>query len=129
MSRRPSLGNLLAAGAAAALAVPTPYARAEETKTLDDIRIEGEVRLPRVLFITSRETARPFDFLELCLPPSEGEPLPTGPVPVVGAPAGAGAGAAASPGGEAAGATASSPADDPVSAEPATDRPSREESR
>jgi hypothetical protein len=97
MKRTPSLGGLLAAGAAAALAVPSPYARAEEVKTLDDIRIEGEVRLPRVLFITSRETARPLDFLELCLPHAEGNALPTGPVPVVGAPAEAVPGAAASP--------------------------------
>lgn len=97
MRRTPTLGNLLAAGAAAALAVPTPYARAEEVKTLDDIRIEGEVQLPRVLFITSRETVRPLDFLGLCLPPAEAEPLPAGPVPVVGAPAEAVPGAAASP--------------------------------
>jgi len=117
MRRRPSLGNLLAAGAAAALAVPTPYARAEEVKTLDDIRIEGEVRLPRVLFITSRETARPFDFLELCLPPGEGAPLPSGPVPVVGAPAEDVPGAAAAP------------APEPDSSVPAPTDPSREESR
>jgi len=83
MIRKPSLGGLLAASAAAALAVPTPYARAEDTKTLDDIQIEGEVRLPRVLFITSRETARPLDFLDLCFPPVEGQEFPTGPVPVV----------------------------------------------
>jgi hypothetical protein len=124
MKRTPSLGGLLAAGAAAALAVPSPYARADEVKTLDDIRIEGEVRLPRVLFITSRETVRPLDFLGLCLPPSEGEELPTGPVPVIGSAAEAVPGAAASP---ATAPSAPSPAAD--SSIPAPTDTSREESR
>lgn len=54
-------------------------------KTLDEITIEGEVRLPRVLFITSRETHRPLDFLEEYLPPLDAvanEATPSGPVPV-----------------------------------------------
>lgn len=87
MTRTPSLASLLAAGAAAALAVPGTTGYAAEVKTLDDINIEGEIRLPRVLFITSRETVRPLDFLGLCLPPAEGEAPPVGPVPVVGTPA------------------------------------------
>lgn len=33
------------------------------TKTLEDITIEGEVRLPEVLFITSRDVERPLDWL------------------------------------------------------------------
>jgi hypothetical protein len=61
-------GALLAAALAltarppAAAATPPPAAPA--VKTLDDIRIEGEIRLPRVLFLTSRETECPFDFLD-----------------------------------------------------------------
>jgi hypothetical protein len=121
MIRRRSLGSLLAAGAAAALAVPTsPAQAAGDVKTLDDIKIEGEVRLPRVLFITSRETVRPLDFLGLCLPPAEGEARPVGPVPVVGAPAEAAPGTAASP-------AESAPASD--SQIPAPTDTSREESR
>jgi hypothetical protein len=37
---------------------------AEPTKTLEEIAIEGEVRLPEVLFITSRDVQRPIDWLE-----------------------------------------------------------------
>ena len=61
-------GALLAA--ALALAAPPPDAdaagasSAPAVKTLDDIRIEGEIRLPRVLFLTSRDTECPFDFLD-----------------------------------------------------------------
>lgn len=35
-----------------------------EERTLDAVEIEGEVRLPQVLFITSREVDRPMDWLE-----------------------------------------------------------------
>jgi hypothetical protein len=57
---------LLVAGAVAvlALAVFASLARAEEARTLDEVEIEGEVRLPQVLFITSREAERPLDWLE-----------------------------------------------------------------
>ena len=33
-------------------------------RRLEDIMIEGEVRLPQVLFITSRESRRPLDWLD-----------------------------------------------------------------
>lgn len=61
--RRPVL---LAAAVAALLALLalTTFSRAEEPRTLDDIEIEGEVRLPQVLFITSREASRPLDWLD-----------------------------------------------------------------
>ena len=36
----------------------------EEPRTLDAVTIEGEVRLPEVLFITSRDVARPLDWLD-----------------------------------------------------------------
>lgn len=125
MRRTPSVASLLAASAAAALAVPTGASRAGEVKTLDDIHIEGEVRLPRVLFITSRETVRPMDFLDLCMPPTEGEALPVGPVPVIGAPADAVPGVAAAE--SAAGTQSPAAAEDATtSSDPVT---SEEESR
>lgn len=37
-------------------------------KTLDAVTIEGEVRLPQVLFITSREGERPLEFLSMYAP-------------------------------------------------------------
>jgi hypothetical protein len=37
-------------------------------KTLDAVTIEGEVRLPQVLFITSRDGERPLDFLAMYAP-------------------------------------------------------------
>ncbi|MEZ5064472.1 MAG: hypothetical protein R3B81_07025 [bacterium] len=52
---------LVAAGAL--LWLLSTRAHAEE-RTIDDIEIEGEVRLPQVLFITSRESERPLDWLE-----------------------------------------------------------------
>lgn len=52
----------LAAPPPAASAAPAPSAPV--VKTLDDIRIEGEIRLPRVLFLTSRDTECPFDWLD-----------------------------------------------------------------
>ena len=39
----------------------TPPAPAKAAKTLEEITIEGEVRLPEVLFITSRDVERPLD--------------------------------------------------------------------
>jgi hypothetical protein len=73
--------------AVAWLVLPAAESRGadHEVKTLDEITIEGEVRLPRVLFITSRETERPLDFLDEYLPPLDAvasEASPTGPVPV-----------------------------------------------
>jgi len=79
----------LAAPAVPAAAAPPPPAPA--VKTLDDIRIEGEIRLPRVLFLTSRETECPFDFLDhyrvaAAMPPVT-EPLPVlGGVPALAEP-------------------------------------------
>jgi hypothetical protein len=73
--------------AALCLVLPATEGRADAgVKTLDEITIEGEVRLPRVLFITSRETERPLDFLEEYLPPLDAvanEIAPSGPVPVM----------------------------------------------
>lgn len=81
---------MLLVAAAACLVLPAAERRAEAgVKTLDEITIEGEVRLPRVLFITSRETERPLDFLEEYLPPLDAvanETTPSGPVPVMIAP-------------------------------------------
>ena len=72
--------------AIALIALPAaPATPSGEVKTLDEITIEGEVRLPRVLFITSRETERPLDFLEGYLPPLDvvaNETTPSGPVPI-----------------------------------------------
>jgi hypothetical protein len=74
--------------------------RAEEPRTLEAVEIEGEVRLPQVLFITSRDVERPLDWLDhyAAAAPAEERPvrvfvvpapLPS-PVPgsVVDAPAG-----------------------------------------
>ena len=57
---------LLGAAVAALLALlaHATLTRAEETRTLDEVEIEGEVRLPQVLFITSREADRPLDWLD-----------------------------------------------------------------
>jgi len=58
---------LLGAAVAALLAIVAlaTLARAEDdTRTIEDIEIEGEVRLPQVLFITSREATRPHDWLD-----------------------------------------------------------------
>lgn len=44
---------------------------AAPTKTLEEIAIEGEVRLPEVLFITSRDVRRPVDWLEQYLQEEE----------------------------------------------------------
>ena len=56
--------------APAALAADAPK---EAVKTLDAVTIEGEVRLPQVLFITSRESDRPLEFLSLYAPVSSEE--------------------------------------------------------
>lgn len=50
----------LAHGAEGVAAKPAPAAAGSE-KTLKEITIEGEVRLPEVLFITSRDVERPLD--------------------------------------------------------------------
>jgi len=64
--------SLVIAAAAAAIGVAVvmvSLARADEAaappapKTLQEITIEGEVRLPEVLFITSRDVERPLDAL------------------------------------------------------------------
>jgi hypothetical protein len=52
--------------AASASGAPAP-------RRLDEIMIEGEVRLPQVLFITSRESRRPLDWLDHYAPPSSAE--------------------------------------------------------
>ena len=41
-----------------------PAKRVQPAKTIEEITIEGEVRLPEVLFITSRDVQRPIDWLE-----------------------------------------------------------------
>jgi hypothetical protein len=61
--------SLVIAAAAAAVGVGlvlVSLARADApapSKTLEEITIEGEVRLPEVLFITSRDVERPLDSL------------------------------------------------------------------
>lgn len=50
-----------AAPARPAPAKPAPAKAAAAEKTLKEITIEGEVRLPEVLFITSRDVERPVD--------------------------------------------------------------------
>jgi len=66
-SRTAALAALAAIAAIASTMPLTSPARASTppVKTLDEITIEGEVRLPQVLFITSRESTRPLDWLEL----------------------------------------------------------------
>ena len=74
--------------AAVPAAAPFP-AHAEEVTTLEEISIEGEVRLPRVLFITSRDIARPLDFLDHYAPDPLAllGPAPEpGPLPVLNGP-------------------------------------------
>jgi hypothetical protein len=59
---------------AVAFALLLPSARAAaEARTLDEVEIEGEVRLPQVLFITSRESERPLDFLDAFAGPDAAE--------------------------------------------------------
>ena len=50
-------------------------------RRLEDIMIEGEVRLPQVLFITSRESRRPLDWLDHYAPPGAAEVAAATPVP------------------------------------------------
>jgi hypothetical protein len=50
-----------------------PAAGKPAPRTLDDIMIEGEVRLPQVVFITSREANRPLDWLDHYMPPGAAE--------------------------------------------------------
>lgn len=52
------------ADAAKAASKPPASAQKSAPKTLEEITIEGEVRLPEVLFITSRDVERPLDWLE-----------------------------------------------------------------
>ncbi len=47
-----------------ALLLIAAAARAEDDRTLEAVTIEGEVRLPQVLFITSRDVDRPMDWLD-----------------------------------------------------------------
>jgi hypothetical protein len=64
-----------------AFAPAFPAAAAPTPRTLDEITIEGEVRLPQVLFITSRESTRPLDWLEHYGPPTAAEVARDTPLP------------------------------------------------
>jgi len=66
---------------AAALALGVPAGAAPAPRTLEEITIEGEVRLPQVLFITSRESTRPLDWLDHYAPPDAAEVARTTPLP------------------------------------------------
>ena len=61
----PAIGAETADGKAPAVAPATPAAAAPASavRTLEDVTIEGELRLPQVLFISSREAVRPLDAL------------------------------------------------------------------
>ncbi|NNE43973.1 MAG: hypothetical protein HKN12_07175 [Gemmatimonadetes bacterium] len=61
--RHHALNSALIA-AATALLLPDSVAAEGDVTTLEEISIEGEVRLPRVLFITSRDITRPLDYLD-----------------------------------------------------------------
>ena len=67
--------------AAAALTAAAPAPAAPTARTLDEITIEGELRLPQVLFITSRESVRPLDWLDHYAPPSAAEVARDTPLP------------------------------------------------
>lgn len=107
----PMLAALLAAAALTAL--PAAPAHAEDgVTTIEEISIEGEVRLPRVLFITSRDIARPLDFLDHYAvdPAAVFGPRPEpGPIPVLDGPLAAASGAAPGPAGPAPAAPAAAP--------------------
>lgn len=60
----------MAAAAAAGVVLLATMAAAEPQRTLDEITIEGEVPLPQVLFISSRETPRYQDHLHRRFLPS-----------------------------------------------------------
>lgn len=65
--------------AALLLAVAPPAGAAP--RTLEEITIESEVRLPQSLFITSRESVRPLDWLEHYAPPTAAEVARETPLP------------------------------------------------
>jgi hypothetical protein len=78
--------------AALALAIPPPFAVAAETggagespsapvRTLEDVTIEGEVRLPQVLFISSRDAERPLEALAFFGPADPREVALATPIP------------------------------------------------
>ncbi len=79
----PLLAALSAASPLAAESADDRPTDSEAVRTLDDVTIEGEVRLPQVLFISSRETDRPLDALAVFGPIDPREvalatPLPGG---------------------------------------------------
>ncbi|HMB69838.1 MAG TPA: hypothetical protein VKU85_11020 [bacterium] len=82
--RRSPRPHLIAAGCfTLVLLALAAIARAEpETRTLDAVTIEGEVRLPEVLFITSRDVARPLDWLDHYAGPSAEALAPRLPLPL-----------------------------------------------
>ena len=64
-ARTASLGaaGLVATALALVAWGSAPATAAAEERTLEEVEIEGEVRLPQVLFITSRDSDRPLDWL------------------------------------------------------------------
>lgn len=64
---RPSLHVFAWLAASLAIAAPAGATDAADpgVKTLEAVNIEGELRLPQVLFITSRDSRRPLDYLEV----------------------------------------------------------------
>ena len=70
-----------AASFVAAAVIVAAAGAADVPRTLDEIMIEGELHLPQVLFITSRESARPLDWLEHYAAPSAFEVARATPFP------------------------------------------------
>lgn len=64
VKRRPPEHVVAALVLTVLLLLAAAVARAEDDRTLEAVTIEGEVRLPQVLFITSREVDRPMDWLD-----------------------------------------------------------------
>jgi hypothetical protein len=65
----------------AALGAAASPVAAAPPRTLDEITIEGELHLPQVLFITSRESTRPLDWLDYYAAPPAAEVARTTPLP------------------------------------------------
>ncbi|GJM45560.1 MAG: hypothetical protein DHS20C21_24020 [Gemmatimonadota bacterium] len=62
--RRSIPSHVIAAGLVTLILLILSAVARAEPRTLDTVTIEGEVRLPEVLFITSRDVARPMDWLD-----------------------------------------------------------------